>query len=94
MKSVSSIVFFKPFTETTCENWMYYICKIWLVTFAKRLEYCGKSEKHCFLVFFGRVKIEIPIFRIDKVFTNLLNTPYILQESEQTPELKKWSKNQ
>ena len=75
MKSVSSMVFFKFFTKTTCENWLYY-SEFGSSCLQKRLKYGGNVKNRLFLVIFKDEKIKDFLLTIDKAFTNLLTTPY------------------
>ena len=75
MKSVSSMVFFKLFTKTTCENRLYY-AEFGSSRLQKRLEYGGNVKNKLFLVIFKSEKIKDFVLTIDKVFANLLTTPY------------------
>ena len=76
MKSVSSMVFFKLFTKTTCENRLYY-AEFGSSRLQKRLEYGGNVKNKLFLVIFKSEKIKDFVLTIDKVFANLLTTPYL-----------------
>ena len=51
MKYVSSMVFSKLFSKTTCENRLYYAV-FGSSRLQKRLEYGGNDEKRCFLACF------------------------------------------
>ena len=51
MKYVSSMVFFKLFTKTTCENRLHYAV-FGSSRLQKRLEYGGNGKKRCFLACF------------------------------------------
>ena len=51
MKYVSSMVFFKLFTKTTCENRLYYAV-FGSSRLQKRVEYGGNGKKRCFLACF------------------------------------------
>ena len=75
MKSVSSMVFFKLFTKTTCENRLYY-ADSGSSHLKKCLEYGGNVKNKLFLVIFKSEKIKDFVLTIDKAFTNLLTTPY------------------
>jgi len=55
MKYVSSIVFFKLFTKTTCENQLYYAV-FGSSRLQKRLEYGGNGKKRCFFSLFLKSK--------------------------------------
>ena len=81
MKSVSSMVLFKIFTNTTRENRLYYAA-FGSSRLQKRLEYGGNVKSRLFLVIFKSEKNKDFILTIDKVFANLLTTPYILKEKE------------
>ena len=74
MKYVSSIVFCKLFTKTTCENRLYYAV-FGSSRLQKRLEYGGNVKNKLFLVIFKSEKIKDFVLTIDKVFPNLLTTP-------------------
>ena len=74
MKYVSSILFFKLFTKTTCENRLYYAV-FGSSRLQKRLEYGGNGKKRFFWLVFEVQKTENFIFSIDNVFANLLKTP-------------------
>ena len=76
MKSVSSMVFFKLFTKTTCENRLYY-SEFGSSRLQKRLEYGGNVKNSLFLIIFQSEKNKDFDLTIDKVFANLLTTPYI-----------------
>ena len=76
MKSLASMVFFKFFTKTTCENRLYY-AEFGSSRLQKRLEYGGNVKNRLFLVIFESEKNKDFILTIDKVFANLLTTPYI-----------------
>ena len=75
MKSVSSMVFFKLFTKTTCENRLYY-AEFGSSRLQKRLKYGGNVKINLYLVIFKSEKIKDFVLAIDKAFTNLLTTPY------------------
>ena len=74
MKSVSSMVFFKFFTKTTCENRLYY-AEFGSSRLQKRLEYGGNVKNRLFLAIFKTEKNKDFILTIDNVFPNLLTTP-------------------
>ena len=76
MKSFSSRVFFKLFTKTTCENRLHY-AEFGSSRLQRRLEYGGNVKNKLFLVIFKDEKIKELLLTIDKVFPNLLTTPYI-----------------
>ena len=77
MKSVSSMVIFKFVTKTTCENWLYY-AEFGSSRLQKHLEYGGNVKNRIFLVTFKDGKIKDFLLTIDKAFTNLLTTPYLI----------------
>ena len=81
MKSVSSMVFFKPFTKTTCEKRLYY-AEFGSSRLQKRLEYGGNVKNRFFLAIFKSEKNKDFILTIDKVFPNLLTTPYTKNQVE------------
>ena len=74
MKYVSSMVFFKLFTKTTCENRLYY-AEFGSSRLQKRLEYGGNVKNRLFLAIFKSEKNKDFILTIDNVFPNLLTTP-------------------
>jgi len=76
MKSVSSMVFFKLFTKTTCENRLYY-AEFGSSRLQKRLEYGGNVKNRLFLIIFKSETNKDFDLTIDKVFPNLLATPYM-----------------
>ena len=78
MKSLASMVFFKFFTKTTCENRLYY-AEFDSSRLQKRLEYGGNVKNRLFLVIFKSEKNKDFILTIDKVFANLLTTPYFFK---------------
>ena len=71
------MVIFKLFTKTTCENWLYY-AEFVSSRLQKRLVYCGNVKNRLFLVIFKDEKIKDFLLTIDKAFTNLLTTPYMI----------------
>ena len=73
MNYVSSIVFFKLFTKTTCENRLYYAV-FGSSRLQKRLEYGGNVKNKLFVVIFKSEKTKDFVRTIDKVFPNLLTT--------------------
>ena len=70
------MVFCKIFTKTTCENRLYY-AEFGSSRLQKRVEYGGNVKNKLFLVIFKREKIKDFVVTIDKVFPNLLTTPYV-----------------
>ena len=75
MKYVSSIVLFQLFTKTTCEKRLYY-AEFGSSRLQKRLEYGGNVKNGLFLIIFKSEKNKDFDLTIDKVFANLLTTPY------------------